>query len=268
VRHLDHHALYHGTAGVLPRLQGADALLLGNSRLMFALARSQLQVFFASRGFAHYYLGFGHTEQNVFPEAVIRRHDLRPTLVIVNADEFFTGERSDWAERVMRDDWFGAVKLQAEADAAHAVRRRLHAVLPHFVEILDARMPPTIYRSRRDGSWFVDWDIMGGARVPALDLTRPHVPMDDLAEARRFALDMRTRGAAVVLCLVPAPGVSLPRAQLIAAHIGAPLIAPSVADLRTIDASHLTEESAGRFTKAFLAELDAVMRQLGVKPRR
>ena len=77
--HVDHHVLLHGMdAETLRNLQRADVLLMGNSRLMFALRGEALRQYFVMRGLRPFALGFGHEEQHQFPLEVMRRHHLRP----------------------------------------------------------------------------------------------------------------------------------------------------------------------------------------------
>ena len=74
-------------------------ILLGNSRLMFAARPRILDAFFEARGLRYYVLGFGFREADRFPLAVIEKFDLKPRMVIVNADGFFLDSLSDFAVR-------------------------------------------------------------------------------------------------------------------------------------------------------------------------
>ena len=106
-------------------------------------------------------LAFGHREHDAFPRAIIQRFDLRPKLVIVNADRFFVGQQSAWAERVVDDSSFDAQKLWFEAELAHAVRRRIHAWWPHLPDVLRGEREFIAYRSRIDGTWLVATSFAG-----------------------------------------------------------------------------------------------------------
>src|SRR5690606_24024119 len=119
----------------LEAMRAADVLLMGNSRLMFALRGNVLRQYFLPRGLRPFALGFGHLEQHEFPLAIFRRYDLRPRVVIANVDNFFGGVPSPWAERVMRETRFDAWKVVVEANAAYHARRALHRVVPHVPEL-------------------------------------------------------------------------------------------------------------------------------------
>ena len=254
--HIDHHVIYHGIDDVVQeRLSAADILFLGNSRLMFALEPHTVSRFFADTGRRYYVLGFGHEEQDDFPLDIIRANDLRPSLVVINADHFFRAERSEWAARVIDETDFDAAKIQFEGVIAHRVRHVLHQVVPHYVDIRRGQREVVLYRSREDGTWLVanDFDLGVAFGWPPADDELPEPSALRAAEAFKRELD--ARGARMVLCIVPAPGVSLHRAQAIAAHLSVPLIVPDGSFLRTIDGSHLSGESARRVAASLLDQL-------------
>ncbi|WP_157899273.1 hypothetical protein [Luteitalea pratensis] len=261
--HVDHHVLLHGMdAETLRNLQRADVLLMGNSRLMFALRGEALRQYFVTRGLRPFALGFGHEEQHQFPLEVMRRHHLRPRLVIVNVDNFFGGVTSSWGERVLRDSRFNAWKIEAEATVAHVIRREMHLVVPHVPDLWDGEREFILYRSERDGSWFVATRFGRGATLEPFyrgrDTVRPH----NLQLARAFKESVEATGARVVFVLVPGRDVSLTHAQLLADAVGVPLVAPDVPDLRTMDGSHLTDASAAGYASAFFQHLDPVLDDL------
>jgi hypothetical protein len=258
--HLDHHVLFHGMdAETLQNLRAADVLLMGNSRLMFALRGDALSRYFLARGLRPFALGFGHQEQHRFPLEVMRRHGLHPRLVIANVDNFFGGVTSAWGERVLADTRFDAWKTALEATAAHNVRRTLHRVVPHVPDLWDGEREFVIYRSQRDGSWFSATEFGHGSRLRGFytgrDVIRPH----NLRLARDFKDAVERAGARLVFVLVPGRDVSLTHAQLLAKMTGVPLVAPEVQGLRTMDGSHLTDESAARYASVFFQHLDPVL---------
>ena len=133
---VDHHVLFFGLdPDAHARLRTADVLFVGNSRLMFALRPVVLRPAFGALGQSYYALGFGFREADRFPLAIIRRFDLRPRVVVVNADGFFGGGLSAWAEVVNRDTAFAARKLRWEAETAHDVRRAVHIVAPNWLAL-------------------------------------------------------------------------------------------------------------------------------------
>ncbi|WP_239493189.1 hypothetical protein [Luteitalea sp. TBR-22] len=258
--HVDHHVLFHGLdEASLQHLRRADVLLMGNSRLMFALRGDALRRYFTARGLRPFALGFGHQEQHRFPQEVMTRHGLRPKVVLANVDNFFGGVTSPWGERVLADTAFDARKAEFEANASHVVRRVLHRVVPHVPDLVDGEREFVIYRAERDGSWFIATEFGASARLRGFysgrDVVRPH----NLALARAFKESVEAAGARLVFVLVPGPDVSLTHARQLADMTGVPLVAPEVEGLRTMDGSHLTDESAERYASVFFRYLDPVL---------
>lgn len=254
--HVDHHVLYHGIdRTAMDYLKAAQVLFLGNSRLMFGLDPTALRRVFAELGLTYYVLGFGHEEQDDFPARILERHDLRPSWVVVNVDGFFWDGHSDWAAKTMEESSFDAWKLQWEAEIAHGVRRRVHALVPQYVDLFSRQREFVIYRSRTDGTWFVATQFGEGARFDWPSEDRHSPSARSLQAAESFKREVETRGARLILFLVPAPHVSTQRAQELAAHLGVPLVMPSVSDLTSIDGSHLSAGSSRRFSDVFLNEL-------------
>lgn len=260
--HVDHHVLYFGIDDEAQRrLQSADVLFLGNSRLMFAMRPEELRPFFAERGLSYYVLGFGFREADRFPLAILRRFDLRPKLVVVNADGFFGGGMSPWAEQVIRDTPFAARKRQWEAEASHEARRLTHVIFPHWPSILG--LPGlgngrtfTAYRSRQDGTWSIwPWRTAAAAFRPA-PLEGPGVGRGEARDADRFAAELAQRGSRLLLTRVPTP-VAMPGAgpAELARRLHVPLVAPGIPAPTSADQSHLDAASAHDWTRAFLGAL-------------
>jgi hypothetical protein len=259
--HLDHHVLYHGLdRRARRRLAEADVLFLGNSRLMFALDDRALRTTFIPMGLRYYVLGFGHDEAHGFPQALIDRHDLRPKVVVVNVDNFFTIESSPWAKRVLDDQWFDAMKLRFEGATAHVVRRHLHRVVPHWPDLLGAKREFVIHRSAVDGTWAVGTRFDTTGPLPlAPEPETIQLPRPVVERAHAFKADLDRRGSRLIFCLVPSPDSSRARAFALGAALGVPVVAPVPEDPQTIDGSHLTEESAAAFSNQLLSQLAPIV---------
>ncbi len=261
--HVDHHVLYHGLDDrARERLATADVLFLGNSRLMFALDRQALRAVMPTTGLTYYVLGFGHDETYEFPLALIERFDLRPAVVVANADGFFAGVQSELAARVQEEGWFDAVKRRLEATAAHAVRRRLHRFVPHWPDLIAGGREFVIYRSALDGTWSVGTPFPQTGPLP-LAPEPPAVSLEPrvVDRARAFKAALEKRGTRLVIGLVPSPDFPRARARALAAAIGVPAVTPAVDRPRTMDGSHLTAESAREFAELFLRELVPVLEE-------
>ncbi len=259
--HVDHHVHYFGLdRRAVDALQKAEVLFLGNSRLMFALRPRVLDAYFESRGLRYYVMGFGFREGDLFPMEILRRFDLRPRLVVVNADGFFGRDLSEWATEVMDDNRFEAIKLQWENETAHDVRRAAHRFVPHWFDLFER---PGLadgdefiaYRSRRNGTWRVspwpDGDhavpmgVPGGAAAPWM-----------IEAARRFKDEIEDRGGQLVLTFVPTSAPETREAGDVAKALDVPLAVPMVDGLTSHDESHLTEDSATIWSERFVQALD------------
>lgn len=268
---VDHHVFYFGLDPVVQeRLRAADVLFLGNSRLMFALRPAVLRPYFESRGLEHYVMAFGFREGDAFPYALLRKFDLRPALVVVNADGFFGAALSAWGDVVQRDTAFAARKFRWESEAAHEARRVVHQVVPNWFRLLGfpglaAPRGAISYRSRTDGTTELSPWPEGREVIADPDLVGSRLGRDERAAAARFKAELDARGSALVLTFVPTPepmaGAGPAR---FAELLGVPLVAPTIVGAASYDHSHLTEASAHDWSKAFVAALDPVLRDLGL----
>ncbi|MGD9902259.1 MAG: hypothetical protein AB7U83_02220 [Vicinamibacterales bacterium] len=271
---IDHHVLWFGLdAEVTRRLRAAEVLFVGNSRLMFALRPALLRPFFADLGVPYYVMGFGHREADRFPLEMIRRYDLRPRLVVVNADGFFGGGLSPWAEVVNRDTPFAARKFQWESEVAHEVRRYVHRVVPNWFRLFGApglglRRGFIAYRSRRDGTWAISPWPEGTQGFADGSLDGPELGRGEIAAARAFKAELDRRGARMVITRVPSPE-PMPGAgpARFAELLEVPLALATVPGLTTADNSHLSEGSAHDWTRALLGTLEPLVRDAGTSSR-
>ncbi len=236
---------------------------------MFALRPEDLRPFFAAEAVSYYVMGFGFREGDRFPLAIIRKFDLRPALVVVNADGFFGAGLSPWAEIVNRDTPFAARKMHFEAEAAHEARRAVERLAPNWLQRfglpgLGLRRGFIAYRSRQDGTWSVSPWPRGTEGFAAPSLDGSALSRGEVAAARAFKAEMDARGSRLVLTRVPSPE-PMPGAgpARFAALLGVPLLLPEVAALTTHDNSHLSEGSARDWAGAFVQILEPYVRAVG-----
>jgi hypothetical protein len=231
-------------------LERADVLFLGNSRLMFALSDGGVMRSLRGRGVRGYALGFGHGERNRFAEDLIVKYDLRPRLVVANADRFFTDDYSDTAREAVGKGRFDAMKAYFEFRAGFWARRGLRQLVPHLVDLLRDRSHGVVFRSRADGTWLLCSTPERGR--PFVDGESPARPGGREVEiAARFKAMVEGRGGRLVLAHVPNPETPRSVSRAIAESIGVPLISPGVEGLESHDGSHLCKRSIGRFAAAF-----------------
>ncbi|HYE88516.1 MAG TPA: hypothetical protein VEA16_19275 [Vicinamibacterales bacterium] len=259
--HLDHHVLYHAVDPVAMRhLRDADVLFVGTSRMMFALRPSVLSPWASANGLTYYALGFGHRDGDEWVLEIIRRHDLRPKLVVANVDGFFGQPRSSWANRVRRDSRFGAVKLQIEGEAGHEARRAIHRVMPNWIDLYGRPGFPfgnefIAYRSRENGAWQVSPWPEASMDAPAEDFAVEAVGERIASPARAFKAELDRRGAQLVLTHVPTPDRGAGNPVSLGSLLGVPVVGMDVDGLTSHDGSHLSEESALAWSRRLTQDL-------------
>jgi hypothetical protein len=247
---VEHYVLYQDLDGATDVAKRADALFLGNSHLLFAFPHEPLRDFFEEERLRYYVMGFGYGERSGFFEAIIDKFDLRPKWMVINAEPFFATESSAFAYKVMSETRFDAVKFRFEANVGFSVRHRLHQVVPYLSPFQVT--PDWIwYRSYDDGTAWVAGTV--GVPAPAsVPSAREITPAYVIEVARRFKADMDRRGIRLVLTCVPPD--SPVHALRIGEALGVPVLVPELPDLMTRDGRHLDEDSAKRFSSAFLEQ--------------
>ena len=259
--HLDHHVLYHGIdAEALARLKQADILFVGTSRMMFAIRSRVVTPWAVAHGVTYYALGFGHRDGDEWVLEIIRKHDLRPKLVVVNVDGFFGRARSEWAERVRKDSTFGARKAQLEGEWGHEARRAIHRVMPNWIDLYGRPGFPfgnefIAYRSRENGTWVISPWPAATMDAPAADYATEAVGPRIGDPARAFKAEMDRRGARMVLTHVPTPDATGGNPVAIGELLGVPVVGMDVDGLTSHDGSHLSEESAVFWSRRLVQDL-------------
>lgn len=254
---IDEYVVYHNLHNAADALRQADVLFLGNSTVMFTFGQDTLEPFFKKLNLRYYVMAFPYGEPSPFAEAIIEKYDLHPRWVIINAAPFFARRPSPFATKVMSETPWDAWKFAFEANATFAVRHRLH----QFVPYLDPR--------RLTRNWIMFRSLQDGTTRVAAARTEPspvrynrksrlaQASDNSLRIARRLVAQLQARGAKVVLTSVPpfSPNYALDYGE--ALHL--PVIIPQVRRLTTLDGNHLSDASANRFSKAFLAQLERHM---------
>ena len=259
--HLDHHVLYYGTdAEAMRHLKAADILFVGTSRMMFAIRSRVFTPWAAAHGVTYYALGFGHRDGDLWVREVIRRHELRPKLVVANVDGFFGRALSEWAERVRKDSTFGARKLMLEGEFGHESRRVIHRVIPNWIDLYGRPGYPfgnefIAYRSRTTGVWSISPWPEPVMEAPALDYGAGPVGPRIGEPARAFKAELDAIGAKLVLTYVPTPDDAGGNPVALGVMLGVPVVGMDVDGLTSHDGSHLSEESAVFWSRRLAQDL-------------
>lgn len=267
----EHGALYFDLEPEAIRsLRAADILLVGDSRSQAAFSTHPTDAFAMAHGWRIYRFGFGYYEDSAFIMRLIRRYRLRPRMIIVNADPFFTDEGSALSRPLLSgpDRQFLYMHQLIKRLAQDMQRATCGA---HILTRLTCGNARTLYRSRIDGS--LDLRYMADPRRfpvvidPTYDLEMaPHV----IEVARQFLVATGLGPDCLLLTVVPSNFATPLLAQQVARSIGLPLVLAPADGLYTTDQSHLRPDSAERWTALFFEnaerQIEACMATTTARP--
>ena len=265
---LSHAILYHDLGSSIANARRADVLFLGNSRMPLGLREEFLVPEADKLGLRLFSLGCGYAELLRFPLELIKKHDLRPRVVVVSGGPhmFFEGVSSVAEEALAMTRW-DAAKQWLEVAASWNLRTRLHAALPRL-DFFDRRLHSdwVTYRSARTGWWRPVAEPRGRYETKLAE--KPITNWSELLPfAEEFHRELVDRGAQLVLTLVPYVDAHVGHLAFLSDELGVPAIVPSFDGVTVADGSHLNRESAGTvslsFWEAFLA-LPEVRDALGI----
>jgi len=272
-------ALYYGFGDAIPNARKADVLFLGNSRMLFAFRESAVSPISEETGLRFFNLCFPANDGMVMAHQTILRHDLKPSIVVVNDSSFFSALWSPYAKSTADAGVWGAWMRVTEHRLSWSLRVRFHRWFPFFnFGHLRKAVPPITCQSPEDGCLVAENVSRGEDPVDIRLVTKEDVvPPEKARVARWFVREMAKRGCAVVLTNIPydvmtyarmrkqgsamgallsAPEnlVAFRRSEKLAEELGIPLVSVSERGLQTFDGSHLTEESARRFSRDFFKQ--------------
>lgn len=236
----------HDIGLVYSDIKECDILLLGNSRMLYAV-RDRNLLDWRHDGLTAYNLAF-MGERYTIAEYLIKRHDIRPALVVVNTDYWFTsGMRLDTEKAVKLDSW-GARRDWFEARFGWEFKRRLHRYVPHF-SVPKVTFPFTVvfYRAHKTGGLIPV--LPSSSTAPINQRVRSSKPTaESITYARNFVNYIESRGGRVLFTLVPYNDADLVRSRALARTVGVPFFEPDPSQLSIGWADHLNEQGANVFS--------------------
>jgi hypothetical protein len=230
--------------------QRAAVLFLGNSRLELGFSTTATAERFAAAGHDYYLLGFGFGETDRFAAELFHRLDLHPQALVIDVDPFFDGALSEPAQFLLDQPIRAGLDYRAKAAGVSLLR----AACSRQSNDWPCGGAFALWRDDATGAW----EALG----PGLDTAERFDPGNGktrdpgpfVAEAQSFLAQIGMPAACVVLTTVPTPQRSLDAGTVkrIADALGAAWVEPSVPDLASFDRSHLTRDSAERWSAVFL----------------
>ena len=240
-------------------LEKAQVIFLG-SRAEMAFSTVATQDFFRAHPVPYYVLGFGYDEKSEFALKVLRKFRPPIKLLVINTDPFF---EPGWLSPAAK-----GADLSVKAYVAHFTKKIVAPLQQAFCRAMAEWCMPrsmSLYRAEANGTWntidaFQDFARGKPGQHELKDISSPALQKRALANASAFVADIGVDPKCIVLTHVPNDrfdGSSL--ARYLAQALGAQILLPQVANLETYDSFHLRQESAERWSTAFLVDFEPIL---------
>jgi hypothetical protein len=224
----------------------ADVLFLGSSRMQFAFSTAATNEWFASLRVPFYLLGFSHTENMTFIGPLLDKLEPQAKVYVINVDHFF----HDRVTPPVAD-----IHQLADAEKRYRAKslwQKLHQPLCTTIPLLCGNQL-AFYRRVQNG----DWVLHGTGGVEAAPVSDgPALETERWPEyfelAKSFIDKIPVDNRCVLLTIAPYESTGRLEASAIADSLGIELISPKLPNLNTFDGSHLDQESAERWSQAFI----------------
>jgi hypothetical protein len=256
----EHAAVFYGfEPDMVDNLRRADVIFVGDSELLIGFSEANVEKFFADRGIRYFLLGFGYGESSEFAFAVLKKYAIKPKVMVLNIDPFFRHFRSAPALDVLA----GGIESHVRG-LEKKLSQALHNWTCRTFPARCAHGYPAIYRSAVTGRWY--WhDTLAPPDLAHPFQTSPPPDPKLVADAgeigEAFLADLGLDRQCIILTGVPTPEYDTASfADTLAGRLGTPAINAAAEGLATIDRGHLNAASAERWSTAFLAKADRVIR--------
>lgn len=250
--------LYHDLGESISNARKADILFIGNSRLQLGLRAEFLVPKAEAMGLRVFSIGCGHVERANFALDLIRKHDLRPKIVVATGGPALY---NDWYSNVGEDALamtrWDAMKKRLEVVGVWNLQQRIHAWLPKL-DYLDRKLTDhwIMYRSAKTGWWEPGLEPRGAFPVRMGEESASYE--NALPIARELKAELDRRGTTLVLSIVPHGRTRVGHLSLLSEELGVPVVIPSFDEMFMADGSHLNRESAKRYVDRFWAKFVAL----------
>lgn len=250
--------LYHDLGSSIDNARRADILFIGNSRLQLGIREEFILPLAEKEDVSIFSIGSGHSEGVAFALDVIRKHDLRPKIVVIfGGSHAYHGGYSGVAQATKRMSRWDAIKLWVETAASWNLRYRLHRAIPKvdlFRRGITSRY--IIYRSELTG-WWKPATERNGAYPTSYSEGADAYPRI-LPLVKEIRQELTERGSLFIASVIPYRRTDDRYLHYLGKELNISIVHPRLEDLETADGSHLNRTSAERFTNAFWQEFIAL----------
>lgn len=253
----EHYALYNATEPqAIDALTQADVLFLGNSNTQYAFSTEAITDYFDRSDIPHYVMGFGQGAQSPVALAVIKKHALRPRMLVANIDPFFSTETNGTFQRVLDDGEALHTEFARKGKIQRWQARICADANSRWSRWVCRGNAETLFRSKKNGHWLTDYYRE--------NQQHPVTESEDLLDtvdaatvaANEFIESLDIRRECVILTLTPRTGTPTAFAKKLGSNLQLPLVVPELDNLVTIDHSHLDKQSAQRWSTVFTEQFD------------
>lgn len=250
-REASHAVLFHDIGDSIENARKADIIFVGNSRLPLSLREEFIVPLAEQAGLKVFSLGVGHGESAEFARRVMRKHKLKPKILVILGGPYAYGPRmSELANTTIALSRWQAISQQIQTRGAWWLRSSLHKLIPNISFPNAPREPGyIIYRSETTGWWHpavephreypVSYDTSGNKY-------RQVVPY-----ASQFKLEMDSQDTLMIATIAPYRKTADSHLAKLEQELGIRVVVPALDNLKTTDSSHLNKESAARFSAEF-----------------
>jgi hypothetical protein len=251
----EHGAFFYGLeSAALQHAARADAIVVGDSRAQFGFSTGAMRRYFADRRQSYYLLGMGYGSTSPYARALLERYRLKPRVLIVNAEPFFTRETPSVPSAVLRADSRTVFEYWRKW-----LFQPIHRLACERMPARCQHSPGGIHRRIDNGDWI--WDgvlVAGDLAVPFVDRAISQDQQRQAeSEARAFVTDLGLDERCVFVTAVPGLSADSRRVvTAIASVISGIAVLPVVQDIASLDGDHLNAASAEKWSAAFLHTAD------------
>ena len=254
---VDHSYIFHNINNIIEYIQKADILTLGNSKMLVALDHDSINNFNSLSNKKIFNLSFDHAEGIMFPLSIIKKHKIKPKVLIVHVGPymFFSEQISEPAKLALSNNKWHSVKNFIEFNLNTKSQDLLHTFLPKFK--IWSKYNIRRYRSKINGcieystsnksAHNFNWEIKEKQSIYK-KIENAVLSLNSFCKSNEIKL---------ILTQVPSPEINPFTLIELSRLTGINSIEiPRSQNFSTFDHSHLDKKSSKIFTEEFLRSLD------------